>query len=457
MTQFTEKEIEVIHNYLGRGYIGYTDYATAKSLTFPLFDLKSGRVDDYVDLLRSTTYESEVIIGKSMQEYIKKLSINAGISVGYAFLGEIENRFGMSDDKSSKRTNEYISYDINNTLYRITLKGNVPLSEQFQEDLNSLDATTLFETYGTHYLKSTWIGGRISFSTTIDTYGMTDDMRKKFAFVTKGKVGNWTGTSDVELTREEKDISEKMKFNSKVRVWGGDPKLGRDIERGIQGDSVSDIYQQWGQTVEELPYISDFEHGQGLVPIYELATGTRKEQLKEQWEAYWQEKSDKEEGLIGPDLVKKNHTIVLSSRDGRYLSFSYSGNQYYYAKLGNNPLSHQLDTNNEDLCHGNIVHLKTTEPFKDTWTRKWSQHKLLGAFANSYELYYWSDNGDKTKWIIEKAAGTAQEKEIAYGEKVYIKNKSYNQYLVPAKNGYLTTKKIQNPTDEHTWVIHRPK
>ena len=152
MTQFTEKEIEVIHNYLGRGYRGYTDYATAKSLTFPLFDLKSGRVDDYVDLLRSTTYESEVIIGKSMQEYIKKLSINAGISVGYAFLGEIENRFGMSDDKSSKRTNEYISYDINNTLYRITLKGNVPLSEQFQEDLNSLDATTLFETYGTHYL-----------------------------------------------------------------------------------------------------------------------------------------------------------------------------------------------------------------------------------------------------------------------------------------------------------------
>ncbi|MCH2047389.1 MAG: hypothetical protein MK289_02470, partial [Trichodesmium sp. ALOHA_ZT_67] len=167
----------------------------------------------------------------------------------------------------------------------------------------------------------------------------------------------------------------------------------------------------------------------------------------------WQEKSDKEEGLIGPDIVKKDHTIVLSSLDGRYLSFSYSGNRYYYAKLENNPLSHQLDTNNEDLCHGNIVHLKTTEQFNG----KWNQRKLLGAFADSYELYYWSDYRDKTKWIIEKAAGTAQEKEIAYGDKVYIKNKSYNQYLVPAKNGYLTTKKIQNPTDEHTWVIHRPE
>jgi hypothetical protein len=237
----------------------------------------------------------------------------------------------------------------------------------------------------------------------------------------------------------------------------GDPKLGRDIERAIQSNTVSDIYQQWSKTVEERPSISDFGNNQGLVPIYELATGTRKKQLEEQWKAYWQDKSDKEEGLIGPDIVKKDHTIVLSSLDGRYLSFSYSGNRYYYAKLENNPLSHQLDTNNEDLCHGNIVHLKTTEPFKDTFFGKWSQRKLLGAFADSYELYYWSDYGDKTKWIIEKAAGTAQDKEIAYGDKVYIKNKSYNQYLVSARNGYLTTKKIQNPTDEHTWVIHRPK
>lgn len=71
---------------------------------------------------------------------------------------------------------------------------------------------------------------------------MIDDMRKKFVFVIKGKVCNWIGISDVELIREEKDISEKMKFNSIVCVWGGDLKLGRDIERVIKGDSVSDIY-----------------------------------------------------------------------------------------------------------------------------------------------------------------------------------------------------------------------
>jgi hypothetical protein len=453
MTQFTDKEIEVINTYLGRGYKGYESYASASSMTLPLFDLKSGRVDDYVDLLRSTTYESEVIRGKSMQEYIKNLSMSAGIDAGYAFLAEIKSRFAMVNSGSSKRTNEYISYDINNTLYRITLKGNVPLSEQFQEDLNSLEATTLFETYGTHYLRSTWIGGRISFSTTIDTYGMTSDQRNKFELVAKGTVANWTGTGGVEINREDKDISDQMQANSKVRVWGGDPKLGRDIERAIQGNTVSDIYQQWGKTVEERPNISDFGNNQGLVPIYELATGTRKKQLEEQWKAYWQDKSDKEEGLIGPDIVKKDHTIVLSSRDGRYLSYSHSGFRYYFAKLGNNPLSHQLDTNNEYLCDKNIVHLKTTEQFKGIW----NQCKLLGAFADSYELYYWSDYGDNTKWIIEKAAGTAQDKEIAYGEKVYIKNKSYNQYLVLARDGYLTTKKIQNLTDEHTWVIHRPK
>lgn len=62
---------------------------------------------------------------------------------------------------------------------------------------------------------------------------MIDDMRKKFVFVIKRKVGNWIGISDVELIREEKDISEKMKFNSIVCVWGGDLKLGRDIERVI--------------------------------------------------------------------------------------------------------------------------------------------------------------------------------------------------------------------------------
>ena len=280
MTQFTEEEIKVIQNYLGRGYKGYESYASASSMTLPLFDLKSGRVDDYVDLLRSTTYESEVITGKSMQEYIKKLSANAGIEVGYAFLAEIKSRFGMDSDEIRKRTNEYISYDMNNTLYRITLKGNAPLSEQFQEDLNSLDATTLFDKYGTHYIRSTWIGGRISYSTTIDTYGMTSYTRNRFEIVAQGTVGHWTGTSDTDLTKEDKDISEKMQANSKVRVWGGDPKLGRDIERAIRSNTVSGIYQQWSKTVEELPNISDFGNNQGLVPIYELATGTRKEQLK---------------------------------------------------------------------------------------------------------------------------------------------------------------------------------
>jgi len=282
---------------------------------------------------------------------------------------------------------------------------------------------------------------------------MTSDMREKFSSIAKGTVGLWTGTGDVELTGEEKNISEKMQANSMVRVWGGDPKLGRDIEREVQSNTVSGIYQQWAQTIEELPYISDIDANQGLVPIYELATGTRKEQLKEKWEEYWKGKSDQEPGLIGPDVVKKKDTIVLKTGDGRSLSSSHSGWRYYLAKLRNNPLSHKLDYNNDDLCDGNIVHLKTTEVFKG----KWNQRKLLGAFADSYELYYWSDYGDKTNWIIEKAAGTAQETEIVYGEKVYIKNKSYNQYLVSAKDGYLTTKTIQNPGDEHTWVIHKPE
>ncbi|ABG50230.1 hypothetical protein Tery_0814 [Trichodesmium erythraeum IMS101] len=159
-----------------------------------------------------------------------------------------------------------------------------------------------------------------------------------------------------------------------------------------------------------------------------------------------------------PEIVKKNDNIVLQwNSDGSYLSSSDSGFRYYLAtlnRLKSYAKIHKFDNMYSDnLHHGDLVRIKTTEQFKGIW----NQRKLLGAFANSYELYYWSDSGDKTNWIIEKAAGTAQETEIAYGEKVYIKNKSYNQYLVFAKDGYLTTKKIQNPGDEHTWVIHRPE
>lgn len=90
------------------------------------------------------------------------------------------------------------------------------------------------------------------------------------------------------------------------------------------------------------------------------------------------------------------------------------------------------------------MQIKTTEKFKG----KWQPRNLLGAFKNKTELYYWTDFGQKSNWIIEPVIA-ASDNLIRFGDTFHIKKNTYfKQFLAPHKNGFTTTQK-----DTFEWII----
>lgn len=147
--------------------------------------------------------------------------------------------------------------------------------------------------------------------------------------------------------------------------------------------------------------------------------------------------------------VRKNSRIRLQGPDGRYISpgatqWNWS---YYYPTLQSNFSGadlFQMGGGQEILNHGNNIPLITTST--SNWNSSWQASNRLGAFQDKHQLYYWGDYGQKSNWVIEMANG--RNEEIGYGDQVTIKNDSYNQYLAPARNNYLTT-----TTEKYTWTI----
>jgi hypothetical protein len=97
-----------------------------------------------------------------------------------------------------------------------------------------------------------------------------------------------------------------------------------------------------------------------------------------------------------------------------------------------------------NLQNGGTIRLQTQD--KDVWKGSWLSYDLLGAFADSNKLYYWTNYGNQTDWKVTRPSNSTNTGAIQYGEPVIISNGYYNnQYLQP-KDGYLTT-----TYDAHQW------
>jgi len=437
--------VKGIDAFLGKGYRGYQYYANPKSCTLPLFDLSDHRV---VDIQEGTHYQGRFASGETKYQFYEQFSANVSAAGSYnGFSGEITGTF---DDKTlNNRRNSFATAHTTHSYYRLTVSNEATLLPSVVNDLATLDPALLFEKYGTHYLKSIYIGGRVSFSSHMDRTQVTQGLQVEAA-VKASYAKAVEGAASAKGVKES-DIAHILR-NKKIDVMGGDTALASQIINST--GEPSDSYNAWASTVPDYMSIADFADG-GLVPIYELVTdNARQAVLKAAWTAYMaKQTSDVLDGKE-PVAVKKNSHFRLYSEDGEYVGGApYNASfAFYYPKLSGTGQKLQLGGNKEALQSGHVVKIKTTEKFKDGLIDKWSKRVYLGAFLGKHDLYYW-DNTDtynaNISWKVEKVVPSADTK-IYFGDEVIIKNQKFESktYLAPSKDGYLTT--IKTP---HRWVV----
>ncbi|MEO0768203.1 MAG: MAC/perforin domain-containing protein, partial [Cyanobacteria bacterium J06649_4] len=421
----TTQQIKAIQNFLGTGYRAYDYYADPSSITQNLFDFSDEEtLSNYADLLDSSGFSSRFFHGESQKEYFQNISLSIGFSGKYeGFSGEVKSSFDWTTSAESKH--EVFNYTDMIASYRLTVTEQAPLVGSVKEDIDgALSPEQLFDKYGTHYLHSVLIGGRVSFISHYDASSAGSSIEAK----TVAKA------AFLELLKGESSASAKVSqlakdalLNRKMIVHGGDPALAVSI-RDSETGKMSESYAAWVASLVEQPAIADFVND-GLKPLYELAeTAERKAELKVAWAAYLKERNAYIVDAKTPEVVKKNAKVKLIASDGRSVKKASATAHYYYPRLsasGEDAIAFTLTGDATPLTSGSNLSIKTTEKFKDTSWRKWSTHTYLGAFGNVKELYYWKDYGSKTNWIIEKVDLTSGPT-IHYGDEVTIRNERYS-------------------------------
>ncbi|NET24403.1 hypothetical protein [Okeania sp. SIO1I7] len=150
----------------------------------------------------------------------------------------------------------------------------------------------------------------------------------------------------------------------------------------------------------------------------------------------------------GTGYVTGGDTVYLQDQGDIYTGKSYSGVRYYYPTVTPDyPVAGKFEIQGTGgpVYDGQNIQLQTLD--KDGWDPGWLHRDLLGAFADSTELYYWEDYGAKTDWRIERPSNFSEEP-IKYGENVYVINRDYNEFMTPTDSGYLTTE-----PNVHLWTF----
>lgn len=432
-----------IAEFLGKGYKGYEYYADPRSITSRLFDVNDLNV---VQVQETPSYDGTFVYGESRKEYFNALSGSIELAGNYAgFSGEVTGSF--SNQVLRNTNNVFATSNVTQAYYRLTLTDAAKLLPEAITDMASLEPEALFDKYGTHYLKSIYIGARVSFTSNADItkvskdFDMTAAVKAAYGEVVKGEASGGTVSKE--------DLQEVSR-NKHLRVMGGDPAKASAVIAG--SGEPADNYRDWSESVPDFVSIADFGKG-GLVPLYKLAaTEERRAELLTVWQTYMDERTNDilQEDDPKPVGVLKNSKFKLLSEDDRYIAKAESATRYYYAKLAQGPVVLQFGGDGKALTSGSLVQIKTTETFKGSW----KDYNLLGAFGNATELYYWNDYGSKSNWIIEKTDPSQKGAPIYFGETVYIRNEAYDdQYLVPYKNNYLTTEKLKR----YEWRIEVEK
>ena len=238
------------YNFIGRGYNAITGeyFCYGTGLKDYILEFSS----DFRPVVESvnssdTTFTS----GKTLSSYKTDFNQKVGVEGGYAgFSASVDVDFGKTES-FSEETSFASAYSMNKKEreYIENSKRNIPLikkhlKEDFQKDLNDSSVTPkkLFETYGTHVLLDTYLGGRFAVNYTYKNYSR--ESSEKISVAVKA---NYEGAFKVGGSSETGFGEESSMTNENTSV-SGYSRGGKSVAFA----SLEQAVEKWSEWTESL-------------------------------------------------------------------------------------------------------------------------------------------------------------------------------------------------------------
>lgn len=261
---------------LGYGYDVFGNYADQKSKkryclfkysNFSETPIGSYRysVPQYVFLENISNHIVKTVSGESIRDYARSLSAEAGFSGETMFFkGSVNASYSQSTTGTEQKY--FFTYMDANTKWRVSFDErdlpllNTILDPRFKKDLETLDPEVLFETYGTHYIASAYLGGRADFSSesVISSQTKTQDISVAVEASYKAVSGN------AKLDTKYSQTLSNAKTTTKLTVTGGNSQYANNI-------NDPETYRLWADGIEKMPVLCDFDKN-SLKPIWDFCS-----------------------------------------------------------------------------------------------------------------------------------------------------------------------------------------
>lgn len=277
--------------YLGKGFnlLGPNGIQPTPGDTKTIFNLDmddSYKIKDTVyekpsvaEVFPDNGYKGKLTFSKTVIQATKKFTATFGLEAEYGdFSANVDSSFSEETRESTDTAILMIEDEILG--YSVTLGSKQSIStlnftEAFKAALDgTMNPQELFERYGTHFIKSVRLGGKvIALSSSISTEKVEE---KEFTVSAKAK---YDGVVSVEATASYTK-SNKSKFNSdsikqELMVYGG----AASLQIALQKAPSPTAFEKWAASVDKTPTFSNIT---AVAPIWDFCSNEdRKKQLED--------------------------------------------------------------------------------------------------------------------------------------------------------------------------------
>lgn len=268
----------IAQNYPGKDIIGKTynvfgEFANNKSIQrYPIFDFSKleTKTDQFGHSLPTSLYIENIsdhiittIEGSTIREYSNNLAEKAGLS-GDAIFFKASIDYSITETENSQEELFMYTYMDLNTKWRVSMdtrnidKMISMLDEQFMIDIEKLSPKELFDHYGTHFISSAYLGGRIDY---ITSTRLTNSLSKEE--IKRAVEGSYKQISGYYSTNDNSSVQiNTSTTKTKLNVVGGNSEYTNNIQN-------ADQYKKWAEGIVKSPVLCGFDD-KSLVPIWKL-------------------------------------------------------------------------------------------------------------------------------------------------------------------------------------------
>ncbi|ELA9342615.1 hypothetical protein QTV34_001901 [Vibrio parahaemolyticus] len=299
---------ELSENYLigveaiGAGYDIFGDYASARSITYQLFDWKKDKtspvgfkkdfvVPESVDVQQQDLASYRDFEGSKINIYQDDISASAKVEGAYnLFSGSISNEFHSQSTTEAENEFSRVQQSIELWSLKVIPDYSSLRNLLFDHIRTSIDEASdnaaydkLFRTYGSHFLSGMIVGGRAVYSSSTNKVSVD----KTFSNETTAKASyqGLTGqlSAEAKLKYESSISSFQENSESSHFVQGGDAIAASKVFSGDRAD-----FDAWAETVATSPDFVEITDHSPFTGIWELCgDNQQRENMKQYFEQVW--------------------------------------------------------------------------------------------------------------------------------------------------------------------------